>query len=116
VVVPPPTCRHARQSLLASVPFLHRAGKDRRQQEKTGERVPIRVHRDLAIALKRAPRRSKYILSTKTGRKYCKVQLSKDIRARLIAIGQLTGKYVLHGLRKAAGVAMAEAGAEFRRS
>ena len=37
--------------------------------------------------------------------------MSKDIRARLIEIVEQPVKYVLHGLRKSAGVAMAEAGA-----
>jgi integrase len=82
-------------------------------QEKTGESVPIPMHRDLRIALAKhgAGRKSEYILTTVTGRRYDKTALTKAIQKRLIEIGEKPSRYTLHGLRKAAAVRMAEAGA-----
>jgi integrase len=82
-------------------------------QEKTGESVPIPMHRDLRIALAKhgAGPKSEYILTTVTGRRYDKTALTKAVQKRLIEIGEEPSKYTLHGLRKAAAVRMAEAGA-----
>jgi integrase len=82
-------------------------------QEKTGESVPIPMHRDLRIALAKngAGHKSEYILVTATRRRYDKTALTKAIQKRLIEIGEKPSKYTLHGLRKAAAVRMAEAGA-----
>jgi integrase len=82
-------------------------------QEKTGERVPIHFHRALRVAIAKHGGRHKsdFILTTVTGRRYAKGDLTKAIRKRLIEIGEPPGKYTLHGLRKAAAVRLAEAGA-----
>jgi integrase len=51
-------------------------------------------------------------VTTKAGREYGAANmLSKEIRARLIKIGQPAGKYTAHGLRKSAAVFLAERGA-----
>jgi len=78
-------------------------------QEKTGESVHVRVHRDLRAALMKIERRSDFILTTKTGRPFDKTALTKAVKARLRAIDGEA--FTLHGLRKAAGVRLAEAGA-----
>jgi integrase len=82
-------------------------------QEKTGESVPIPMHRDLRIALAKngAGPKSDYILVTAARRRYDKTALTKAVQKRLIEIGEKPSKYTLHGLRKAAAVRMAEAGA-----
>jgi integrase len=81
-------------------------------QEKTSEPVPIRVHRDLMkILAKHSDPKSKFILTTKTGKRYDKGRLTKAIQKRLIAIGEKPSRYTLHGLRKASAVRLAEAGA-----
>jgi integrase len=81
-------------------------------QEKTGEQVPVPVHRDLLKALmKYGANNSDFILATVTGRAFSKINLTKQIQKRLIAIGEPPGKYTLHGLRKAAAVRLAELGA-----
>ena len=78
-------------------------------QEKTDEHVAVRVHRDLRAALMKIERRSDYILTTKTGRPFDKTTLTKAIKKRLREIGE--PNLVLHGLRNAAGVKLAESGA-----
>ena len=77
-------------------------------QEKTGEHVAVRVHRDLRAALMKIERRSDFILTTKTGRPFDKTALTKAVKARLRAIDGEA--FTLHGLRKAAGVRLAQAG------
>lgn len=82
------------------------------EQEKTGETVPVLLHNVLRRAImKDAKPNSDYILTTVTGRPYRKSDLTKDIQARLVQIGQPKSKYTLHGLRKAAAVLLAESGA-----
>src|SRR5262249_25214610 len=76
---------------------------------KTGESVPLRVHRDLLKVLMSTERKSEIILTTRAGKPFTKTQLTKAIKARLREIG--AEAYTLHGLRKAAGVRLAEAGA-----
>ena len=78
-------------------------------QEKTGEHVAVRVHRDLRAALMSVEHRGDFILTTRAGKPVDKTALTKAIKARLRAIGE--PDLVLHGLRKAAGVKLAEAGA-----
>ena len=78
-------------------------------QEKTGEAVSIAVHRDLRAALMKTERRSDYILTTKRGKPFDGTTLTKAIKCRLREIGE--PELVLHGLRKSAGVRLAEAGA-----
>jgi integrase len=79
------------------------------RQEKTDELVVVRLHRELLKTLMKIERRSDYILATKRGNAWDKTALTKAIKARLRAIGE--PDLVLHGLRKAAGVRLAEAGA-----
>jgi integrase len=78
-------------------------------QEKTGELVHVRTHRDLLKTLLSTERRSDYILTTRAGRPIGATVLTKMIKRRLRAIGE--PELVLHGLRKSAGVRLAEAGA-----
>ncbi|HMF27531.1 MAG TPA: tyrosine-type recombinase/integrase [Candidatus Cybelea sp.] len=78
-------------------------------QEKTDEHVPIRVHRELAAVLAKTERCGETILTTKTGRPFLKTALTKAIKQRLREIGE--PNLVLHGLRKSAGVKLAESGA-----
>jgi integrase len=78
-------------------------------QEKTGEHVHVRVHRDLRAALMKTEHRGEFILTTRAGKPVDKTVLTKAVKARLRAIGG--ERYTLHGLRKAAGVRLAEAGA-----
>jgi integrase len=81
-------------------------------QEKTGEPVPVPMHRDFLKALmKYGANGSDFILTTKTGKQFAKGDLSKAIQKRLIEIGEPKSKYTLHGLRKAAAVRLAELGA-----
>jgi integrase len=82
-------------------------------QQKTGEAVPIPLHKDLRVALAKhgGRHKSEFILTTVTGRRYDPVRLSKDIRRRLIEIGEPPGRFTVHGLRKARVVRMAERGA-----
>jgi integrase len=79
------------------------------RQEKTNELVVVRLHRDLLKMLMKTPRRGDTILTTKRGNAFDKTALTKAIKARLREIGE--PELVLHGLRKAAGVRLAEAGA-----
>ena len=82
-------------------------------QQKTGEAVPIPLHKDLRVALAKhgGRHKSEFLLTTPTGRRYDPVRLSKAIHKRLIAIGEPPGRYTAHGLRKATAVRLAEAGA-----
>src|SRR5258708_39327452 len=58
-------------------------------QEKTGEPVPVPVHRDFLKALmKYGANGSDFILTTKTGKQFAKGDLSKAIQKRLIEIGE----------------------------
>jgi hypothetical protein len=57
------------------------------EQRKTGERVVIRVHRELALLLERTPRTSKYILTNlNTGRAYTEGILTRHVREHLAKI------------------------------
>ncbi|HMF29620.1 MAG TPA: tyrosine-type recombinase/integrase [Candidatus Cybelea sp.] len=78
-------------------------------QQKTGESVHVRTHRDLLKTLLSTEHRGDFILTTKRGKPFDKTTLTKAIKRRLREIGG--EKYTLHGLRKAAGVRLAEAGA-----
>ena len=80
-------------------------------QEKTGKRIPVRVHRELLLILNNMPRVSDHILTTVTGKPIRdKSALSKAVQARLQEIGEPKGKYVLHGIRHTAGVRLATIG------
>jgi integrase len=78
-------------------------------QEKTKEAVVVRAHRELRKTLMSVEHRGEFILTTRAGNAVGKTVLTKLIKRRLRAIGE--PELVLHGLRKAAGVKLAEAGA-----
>jgi integrase len=78
-------------------------------QEKTGEPLSLRVHKKLLAFLKTWPRHDKTILTSSWKRGYTADSLSHRVKDRLREIG--ADAYTLHGLRKNAGIALAEAGA-----
>jgi integrase len=85
-------------------------------QEKSGKRVPVKVHRELLLVLNNMKRVSEYVLTRPSGAAYAndKSSLSKAVQRRLQQIGEPPGRYVLHGLRHAAGVRLAELGLGIR--
>ena len=78
------------------------------QQQKTGEYVAIPCHHWLRAALSTLPRHSEYILTGERGTPYHPESLAHAVRRQLHAIG-IHG-YSVHGLRKNAAKALAEAG------
>jgi integrase len=79
------------------------------QQQKTGEFVAIPCHHRLRSILSALPHRSEYILTTERGQPYQSAEsLAAMVRRQLHAIG-IRG-YSVHGLRKNAAQALAEAG------
>jgi integrase len=78
------------------------------QQQKTGEYVAIPCHHRLRAALSTLPRHSEYILTGERGTPYHPESLAHAVRRQLHAIG-IRG-YSVHGLRKNAAKALAEAG------
>lgn len=78
-------------------------------QEKTGEKVWIKCHTDLAGELERAPRTHAVVLATSTGRAFSTTYLGAWFATAIDAAG-LPSACVLHGLRKAAARRLAEAG------
>jgi integrase len=78
------------------------------RQEKTDELVWIPCHRRLKKALDEAERRSDFILTTHFGSRYSTGSLSNVISLVAAAIG--AKGYTAHGLRKNAGIALAEVG------
>jgi integrase len=78
------------------------------QQQKTGEYVAIPCHHRLRAALSTLPRHSEYILTGERGTPYHPESLAHAVRRQLHAIG-IHG-YSVHGLRKNAAQALAEAG------
>jgi integrase len=79
-------------------------------QKKTGTLVDVRIHKELARVLAEAPRKHANILLDKFGTPYVDTSLTHAFLKRLRAVGIDDGQYTLHGLRKTAGVALAEAG------
>jgi integrase len=77
-------------------------------QQKTGEYVPIPCHHRLKSILSVLPRRSEFILTGEYGRPYKADTLTVMVRRQLHDIG-IHG-YTVHGLRKNAAQALAEAG------
>jgi integrase len=77
-------------------------------QSKTGEAVSVSAHSILKRVLAAAPRRSEYILTDERGRPFAPDNLTRRIKRALRTIG--AAEYKLHGLRKTAAVALAEAG------
>ena len=81
-------------------------------QQKTGERLVIPVHRDLAAVLDGIPRRGTNIVHRKDGRSYTTRGFSALFRKERDRLG-LRGLQ-FHGLRHTAGQQLAEAGATDR--
>jgi integrase len=78
-------------------------------QEKTGEVMSLRAHKNLVAFLKTWPHHHKKILTSSWKTPYTPDSLSHRVKDRLREIG--AEQFTLHGLRKNAGVALAEAGA-----
>jgi integrase len=82
-------------------------------QEKTGERVVIPIHTRLAALLAETPHRSEFVLNMRWGRPYKNADaLSGVIKKVLTDDLKDAGHLTTHGLRKNAGIALAEAGCE----
>jgi integrase len=79
-------------------------------QEKTGVKVTVPVLPELRKVLDATPRVHAHILTSARKRPFGKDALTTAFRERLIAIGAEPLKYTLHGLRKCAGVMLAESG------
>jgi len=80
-------------------------------QEKTKEKVNIAVHERLAAILKETPRLNDHILNNSFGRPYKNaVSLSGVIKRVLTDDIEGAAHLTTHGLRKNAGIALAEAG------
>jgi integrase len=80
-------------------------------QEKTGQKVDIPVHERLAAMLKKTPRQGNYILNNRFGRPYRNADsLSGVIKRMLTDSLENSAHLTTHGLRKNAGIALAEAG------
>lgn len=84
-------------------------GKVALVQQKTGERVCFPIHRDLAAILAATPREHVTILNTTFGKPFTVTGISRMMRAAITAAG-LSLPLRPHGLRKAAGRRLAEAG------
>lgn len=79
-------------------------------QQKTGARLLIPLHRDLRAALSAAPREHVAILTTAAGKPFTVAGFGNVFREAITAAG-LPLRCQPHGLRKAAGRRLAEAGA-----
>jgi integrase len=89
----------------------YKAGQIAVFQQKTGEYVPVPVHKDLAEILAPMPRHSEHILTSAWSKHYrSESSISHAIRNRLRAIGVPDGLYSCHGLRTTAGHMLAESG------
>jgi integrase len=81
------------------------------RQQKTDEPVWVPLHPGLIAALDEIPKRAPQILTRASGRPWTSVnELARRTRAVMEAIGQEGQGYTPHGLRHAAGDALAEAG------
>jgi integrase len=82
-------------------------------QEKTGKKLRIPMHRDLAELLRKLPRRSTTILTNTKGRPWTsdgfRASWSKEMTRPAMAAHRQAG-LVFHGLRKSAVVFLLEAG------
>lgn len=77
-------------------------------QQKTGQRLRIRIHSDLAAVLAEIPREHMAIVHTRAGTPYTSYGFRSTFRAELKRLG-LQGLQ-FHGLRHTAGRLLAEAG------
>jgi integrase len=82
-------------------------------QQKTGRKLVLPLHKDLIAALKRADRSHISILTTAYGKPFTVHGFSGWMRDAIVAAG-LPDDCQPHGLRKAAGRRLAEAGATAR--
>lgn len=80
------------------------------EQKKTGKPVAILITPDLAKALDTAPSKGLHFIQTEWGKPYSVKGFGATVR-RWVAEAGLPKGLTLHGLRKADGVRMAEAGA-----
>tara|TARA_E500000305_G_scaffold43336_1_gene33524 strand:+ start:13865 stop:14995 length:1131 start_codon:yes stop_codon:yes gene_type:complete len=80
------------------------------EQKKTGKPVAILITPDLAKALDTAPSKGLHYIQTEWGKPYSEKGFGATVR-RWVAEAGLPKGLTLHGLRKADGVRMAEAGA-----
>lgn len=81
------------------------------KQQKTGEEVWVPLHPGLIAILDSIPKRAPQILTRPTGRPWRSVnELARRTREVMKTIGQTGNGYTPHGLRHAAGDALAEAG------
>lgn len=78
-------------------------------QEKTGDRVEVPVHRDLAPILATIPKRSIYILTSSNGTPWTQDSFRTSWGRMTERLSLPTG-FVFHGLRKSAVVMLLEAG------
>lgn len=79
-------------------------------QEKTGQRVVSPIPKQLKAILKETPRRSEYILNNRWGRPYKNADALSGVIKRVLTDDLNAGHLTTHGLRKNAGIALAEAG------
>jgi len=104
-------CTGQRRSDVVRVAWSHIAGnKITVVQQKTGRRLAIPLHGDLVAALAAAPREHIAILTTAYGRPFTVDGFSQWMRDAIAAAG-LPLDCQPHGLRKATGRRLAEAGA-----
>jgi integrase len=82
------------------------------KQQKTGEPLIVPCHAILRETLSRTPHQSEFILVGERGRPLMPEALSASFRRRLEKMG--VKGYSVHGLRKNAGVALADAGCDVR--
>jgi integrase len=89
-------------------------GRIRVVQEKTGMELRIRIHPDLARAIKVGPAKGLNLIGDEHGRPIRRATLSHLMRQAIRAAG-LPARCVPHGLRKATLRTMAEAGSSSKR-
>jgi integrase len=80
-------------------------------QEKTGQCITVPIHKRLAAVLAETPRASGYILNNRYGRPYKNADALSGVIKRVLTDNlENAGELTTHGLRKNAGIALAEAG------
>jgi integrase len=89
-------------------------GRIRVVQEKTGTELEIKIHPDLAAAIKAYPAKGLYLIADEHGRPIRRPALSHLMREAIREAG-LPARCVPHGLRKAVLRTMAERGASAKR-
>lgn len=86
-------------------------GRMRLVQEKTREPIDVKVHERLAAVLQEVPRINDYILNNRWGRPYRNADALSGVIKRVLTDDLENAAHLTtHGLRKNAGVALAEAG------